>query len=572
MTSSTPVIASAAVAASPSLPRSVLSLLRHFQHAQSTRMSAYATFRNSFRQFMAEREVWEEEQAKVAERRAKESTLMLKGGMTAPAAADSSSAPATLASIREAQELAERSQPQPPSPERVFQRVCVDVMAQFQAVSKEVRGIIDALLAVALGGVNPASVDPAAVAAAAPLASPAAAEARHWSVLLQNLQQLEKLKLELTIHQQMLHNQRYVLAHPQAHGQVHEHSHHIHSVTDAHGRVRQHPRHPHSHPHSDLAHISEDQELEDNAQPFTRHLSALLSDTAHATQSPFLFPPSGAAPSSSKPEDSSAVPSAGATLKPERSEEAEETFRAEVNDLREQEGSVVQKINDILAEVREAVMEEAEDEEEMEAETKSGAQVSRQAAASSHGARVQVRPPHFADADAIGSVHARAWSAYAGILSNTGTGPFSIEWRQKQWRERLQAMESGTALPSDESPRSICILVSLHPSDSRIFGLVTAGLVRDHPALPALPAGCCELTSLNVEPEAWGSGAAQALMAAALNCMRQKGYANAVLWTMEKNARAIRFYEKEGWALDGVQREDEAEGQPFTAVRMQRVL
>jgi GNAT superfamily N-acetyltransferase len=56
-----------------------------------------------------------------------------------------------------------------------------------------------------------------------------------------------------------------------------------------------------------------------------------------------------------------------------------------------------------------------------------------------------------------------------------------------------------------------------------------------------------ELSALYVVPEAWGTGVAQALQAAALEAMRDDDHSEAVLWVGEDNARARRFYEREGW-------------------------
>ena len=58
-------------------------------------------------------------------------------------------------------------------------------------------------------------------------------------------------------------------------------------------------------------------------------------------------------------------------------------------------------------------------------------------------------------------------------------------------------------------------------------------------------------------PEAWGSGAGTALLAAGVEELRRQGYAEASLWVLEDNPRARRFYEREGWTLDGARKEDE---------------
>jgi GNAT superfamily N-acetyltransferase len=64
-----------------------------------------------------------------------------------------------------------------------------------------------------------------------------------------------------------------------------------------------------------------------------------------------------------------------------------------------------------------------------------------------------------------------------------------------------------------------------------------------------------ELRALYVAPDAWGTGAAQALLGAALDAMRENGIEEALLWVGEANARARRFYEREGWSVDGAGRQ-----------------
>jgi GNAT superfamily N-acetyltransferase len=63
-----------------------------------------------------------------------------------------------------------------------------------------------------------------------------------------------------------------------------------------------------------------------------------------------------------------------------------------------------------------------------------------------------------------------------------------------------------------------------------------------------------ELRDLYVVPQAWGTGVAGALHETALDWMRERA-PEAILWVGEANARARRFYEREGWGADGETRE-----------------
>jgi ribosomal protein S18 acetylase RimI-like enzyme len=63
-----------------------------------------------------------------------------------------------------------------------------------------------------------------------------------------------------------------------------------------------------------------------------------------------------------------------------------------------------------------------------------------------------------------------------------------------------------------------------------------------------------------------------ALMAAGIEALRELGYSEVILWVLEDNPRARRFYEREGWALDGSRKDDEFLGVPVTEVRYRRSL
>ena len=67
-------------------------------------------------------------------------------------------------------------------------------------------------------------------------------------------------------------------------------------------------------------------------------------------------------------------------------------------------------------------------------------------------------------------------------------------------------------------------------------------------------AGRGRLERLYVRPAAWGSGVAQELHAAALDSLREQGATSASLWCLVENPRARRFYERQGWRLDGTER------------------
>jgi GNAT superfamily N-acetyltransferase len=58
-----------------------------------------------------------------------------------------------------------------------------------------------------------------------------------------------------------------------------------------------------------------------------------------------------------------------------------------------------------------------------------------------------------------------------------------------------------------------------------------------------------ELGALHVDPPAQGAGVGSALLAAAVDALRQAGHREAFLWTFEANGLARAFYERHGWEL-----------------------
>ena len=62
------------------------------------------------------------------------------------------------------------------------------------------------------------------------------------------------------------------------------------------------------------------------------------------------------------------------------------------------------------------------------------------------------------------------------------------------------------------------------------------------------------IPALYAHPDAFGKGAGPALMKAAIEAARERGFREAILWMLEANARAAAFYERGGWTRDGGRR------------------
>jgi L-amino acid N-acyltransferase YncA len=109
--------------------------------------------------------------------------------------------------------------------------------------------------------------------------------------------------------------------------------------------------------------------------------------------------------------------------------------------------------------------------------------------------------------------------------------------RAARWRVWLGAPTEGRR-----------VLVALDDTEV-LVGFASVGPARDEPGERG------ELYAINVAPAAWGTGAATALLAAATRALADLGHREAMLWVLRENARARRFYQREGWVQEGDRRD-----------------
>lgn len=143
-----------------------------------------------------------------------------------------------------------------------------------------------------------------------------------------------------------------------------------------------------------------------------------------------------------------------------------------------------------------------------------------------------------------GYVHWKSWQeAYQGLIDPAYlNGTMTLETcvkRAYEWPDGVLAAKDGP----------------------RVIGFAGYGPYRDD----ALP-GTGELYALYVLKEYYGKeGAGPALLHAVL--ARLAGYPRVALWVLKGNARAIRFYQKHGFAPDGAEQSISL-GRPATVLRM----
>ena len=129
-------------------------------------------------------------------------------------------------------------------------------------------------------------------------------------------------------------------------------------------------------------------------------------------------------------------------------------------------------------------------------------------------------------------MHVRTWQvAYADVLPAARLRDITVESRTERWRRLLDAQ------PATER-------TAVAELDGDVVGFVSTGPAREDERRG-------ELYAIYVHPDVWGTGSGRALMASALEHLRAEGFADAILWVLEDNPRARRFYERAGWSADG---------------------
>lgn len=141
------------------------------------------------------------------------------------------------------------------------------------------------------------------------------------------------------------------------------------------------------------------------------------------------------------------------------------------------------------------------------------------------------------DAQAIAAVHIRTWqSAYRRQLPDDYLDGLSqdLSRRTEMWQTEIS------------TPRSPKHEVWVAAVDKRIDGFVALGPARD-----ASSNITGEVYAIYVSPDRWGRGQGRTLFSHATNRLASFGYSEAILWVLESNRRARRFYEIAGWIADG---------------------
>jgi GNAT superfamily N-acetyltransferase len=167
-----------------------------------------------------------------------------------------------------------------------------------------------------------------------------------------------------------------------------------------------------------------------------------------------------------------------------------------------------------------------------------------------------IRAMTLADCERVAEIRVHGWRrAYRGLMPQPYLDALSVAENAERQRTRLARGDgTGADLVAEE--------------DGRVVGWACHGPYRHGEARTA----DAELYALYVDGAHHGRGIGRSLLAESVRRCSAAGHARMLLWVLEKNARARRFYEHRGFYPDGAQEAFEVAGALVPEVRYVREL
>lgn len=156
------------------------------------------------------------------------------------------------------------------------------------------------------------------------------------------------------------------------------------------------------------------------------------------------------------------------------------------------------------------------------------------------------------DAAGVAKVHIDTWRAcYKDIVPDSYLDSLDYAERTIGWEKGL----------CDESQLNFVAV-----KNQEIIGWVTFGVNRDKRAENIL-----EIYGIYVLPKYWGNDVGTCLFNAAMNDLEKQSPKIITLWVLEENMRARKFYQHNGFELDGTTEEIIIGGKSLTEIRYQNI-
>jgi ribosomal protein S18 acetylase RimI-like enzyme len=167
---------------------------------------------------------------------------------------------------------------------------------------------------------------------------------------------------------------------------------------------------------------------------------------------------------------------------------------------------------------------------------------------------ITVREATANDKTSVARVHVRSWQvAYRGLIADEYLDQMKVEDRAARY-----TFETGDA----SSPTTIVAI-----DGGSLLGFATFG---PSPDVDVSEMG--ELFALYVDPDSWRRGIGTTLITEARSHLRDMVFTKAILWVLEGNDLAVRFYESHGWLPDGLRRQHVVWGVTVNELRFAQSL
>ena len=150
---------------------------------------------------------------------------------------------------------------------------------------------------------------------------------------------------------------------------------------------------------------------------------------------------------------------------------------------------------------------------------------------------ITIRPAKLEDAYEHAVCHISSWrSAYKGIVPDEVLDNLSVEEHVEKFKKRIIELKDVFYY---------CMLY-----DNRIIGHFVISKSRDEDK-----PNTGEIIAFYLIEDFWGKGYGRIMMNYAVETLKNMGYDEIILWVLEDNNRARRFYEKCGFVFDGTKKE-----------------
>lgn len=161
-----------------------------------------------------------------------------------------------------------------------------------------------------------------------------------------------------------------------------------------------------------------------------------------------------------------------------------------------------------------------------------------------------IREATSKDAAAIAAIHVKSWrAAYADIMPAAFLEGLPEEEYKAFWEQELTANVSVNRVALE---------------GRQIVGWASGGPSRDSDS-----EGHSEIYAIYVAPDAWSRGIGRLLMRRMENDLSAMRWP--LLWVLEQNQRALRFYHKQGYQTDGSTKSVSIGGVELKEVRLRKM-